>query len=131
MDVRGASRETHVAGRRKLALLFLCLLVGFLIFLPGTALAAKWYQGKDWSAGFNVNQRVRVCDRERDYHQAYTELKRFGSSRIHYTYDNTGANDGVCGKSGYYPQGISHHKTCEDVAGIPDPCNIRWSKHRR
>ena len=126
----GASREPRVSGRRKLALLLLCCFVGSLILLPSTALASKIYQGRDFSKGFEYNQRVRVCDRERDFRQAYAEFKRFGSKRIRYVYDNNGANNGRCGNSGYFTRGISHHKTCEDVAGIPDPCNIRWSRHR-
>lgn len=126
----GANKEPYISGRRKLALLLLCIFAGSSILLSGVALASTKYQGRDYSYGFEYNQRVKVCDKESDWRQAYAEHKRFGSKKIRYTYDSNGARRG-CGNSGYFVRGISHHKTCEDVAGIPDPCNWRWSKHRR
>lgn len=112
--------------------LIVCSLILLSVLMPAASLASSIYQGDDVSWGFAYNQRVKVHDREGDWRQAYAEYKWYGGGgNINYVYDNTGANDGRPGKSGYYPSGISHHKTCEDVAGVPDPCNIRWSRHAR
>lgn len=116
--------------RRDTVVLLVAVVIGFWVVVPATAFAASIYQGDDVSWGFAFNQRVKVFDRERDRHQAYAEYKWYGGGgQIGYVYDNTGARDGKPGVSGYFPSGISHHKTCEDIAGIPDPCNIRWSRH--
>ncbi len=112
---------------RRRSIMFVCVLVCAVMLLPTAAFAAKVYYQGNSSVQFNGNTQVRACDGDADGKSAYSHHWSFNNTEG-YTYDTTGANDGLCGNSGVYGSGIKQHNICEDTPLQPDPCS-NWSRH--
>ena len=103
---------------------FMCILCCG-VLLSSTAFAAKvYYQGSS-SVQWDNNTRMRACDGDVDTKASYAKFKLFGLSDLHYIYDYSGANDGVCGNTGSYSRGINWHETCDSNPNWPDYCGAR------
>lgn len=98
-----------------------------MLLVATVAFAGKvYYQGSS-SVQYDNNTNVRACDGQADGLQAYSRHVSF-SGVEGYTYDTTGANDGLCGNSGNYSAGIRIHNICESRPAFPDGCSD-YSNH--
>lgn len=123
--MEGSGVRSMFIGKR--VMLLLSVLACVLLLLPDPAFAGRvTFQGNS-SVQFNGNTQVRACDGDPDGKAAYSHLFSFNNTEG-FTYDNSGANDGVCGNSGVYPSQIRQHNICEDIPLQPDRCSS-WSRH--
>lgn len=114
----------------------IAILIPCVLLVSSPAFAGSVYQGRDVSYGINGSNSgdIRVCDREKDGHRAYTRFYKNDPPNNPYgpfiLKDRRGAN-GAC-SSHYGNDRIFKHQTCEvrggGVGGGDDRCS-GYSQH--
>jgi len=122
-NIRPRKETTEVSMRNRL-MVFMCVLCCALM-MSSVAFAAKAYYQGSTSVQWDNNTRMRACDGDVDGKASYAEFKLFGLSDLHYIYDYSGANDGLCGNTGSFARGINWHATCDSNPNWPDYCGDR------